>query len=99
MDNGNNIESLSSIETYEARKHIVNEINEKFKVERYLYLCVSILCFIIVLYLAIDLRRHEKIDNNQLALFLGPTGFLVLAITRILYMWSTSLKIIFNGKL
>ena len=98
MSNDINVQSPSSIETYEARKQIVNEINEKFKVERYLYLCVSIICFIIIVYLAIDLKSQKKIDANQLALFLGPTGFLVLAISRILYMWSTSLKIIFSGK-
>jgi len=99
MSNDINIKASDTIETYEARKRIVNEINEKFKIERYLYLIVSILCFAIVVYLAFDLYRLEKIGTDQLALFLGPTGFLVLAISRILYMWSKSMKIIFTGKM
>ena len=93
------IRTTTTIETYEARKRIVNEINEKFKIERYLYLVLSILSFAIVIYLAFDLYQRDKIETNQLVLFIGPTGFLVLAISRILYMWSKSLKIIFSGNI
>jgi hypothetical protein len=87
-----------SIETYEARKRIVLEITGKFKPERFVYLIISILSFLLIVYLAFDLYRQDKITIDQLALFIGPTGFLAYAVSRILYMWSKSMKIIFTGK-
>jgi len=90
--------STDSVEKYEARKRIVIEITSKFKPERYVYLIVSILSFVLIVYLAIDLYRREKITIDQVALFIGPTGFLAYAVSRILFMWSKSMKIIFTGK-
>jgi hypothetical protein len=87
-----------SIETYEARKRIVLEITGKFKPERYVYLISAILSFLLIIYLAYDLYRQEKITIDQVILFIGPTGFLAYAVSRILYMWSKSMKIIFTGK-
>lgn len=94
------IENLSteSIETYEARKKIVLEITGKFKPERYIYLISSLFSFALIIYLAVDLYRQDKITIDQVALFIGPTGFLAYAVSRILYMWSKSMKIIFTGK-
>lgn len=94
------IENLSteSIETYEARKKIVLEITGKFKPERYIYLISSLFSFVLIIYLAVDLYRQDKITIDQVALFIGPTGFLAYAVSRILYMWSKSMKIIFTGK-
>ena len=93
-----NQESDSSVETYEARKKIVLEITGNFKPERFVYLIISILSFMLIVYLAIDLYRQDKITIDQVALFVGPTGFLAYAVTRILFMWSKSMKIIFTGK-
>jgi hypothetical protein len=90
--------SDESVETYEARKRIVLEITGKFKPERYVYLISSILSFALIVYLAVDLYRQDKITIDQVALFVGPTGFLAYAVSRILYMWSKSMKIIFTGK-
>lgn len=94
------VESVSgdSVETYEARKKIVLEITGKFKPERYIYLITSILSFALIIYLAADLYRREQITLDQLALFIGPTGFLAYAVSRVLFMWSKSMKIIFTGK-
>jgi hypothetical protein len=87
-----------SIETLEARKRIVIELTGKFKPERIVYLVVSILSFLLIIYLAIDLYRQEKISIEQVGLFIGPTGFLAYAVSRILFMWSKSMKIIFTGQ-
>lgn len=87
-----------SVETYEARKRIVLEITGKFKPERYVYLISSVLSFVLIVFLAVDLYRQDRITIDQLALFTGPTGFLAYAVSRILYMWSKSMKIIFTGK-
>lgn len=87
-----------SIETLEARKRIVMELTGKFKPERIVYLIVSILSFLLIVYLAIDLYRQEKISMEQVGLFVGPTGFLAYAVSRILFMWSKAMKIIFTGK-
>jgi hypothetical protein len=89
---------IETIETLEARKRIVIEITSKFKPERIVYLVVSILSFGLIIFLAIDLYSQKKITLEQMALFIGPTGFLAYAVTRILFMWSTSMKIIFTGK-
>jgi hypothetical protein len=96
----NNEENASgiSIETYEARKKIVLEITGKFKPERFVYLISAILSLGLIIYLAFDLYRQEKITMEQLALFIVPTGFLAYAVSRILFMWSKSMKIIFTGK-
>ncbi len=87
-----------SIETYEARKRIVVEITGKFKPERFIYLTLSILSFLLIVYLGYDLFKQDKISRDQLAMFIGPTGFLAYAVSRILFMWSKSMKIIFTGK-
>jgi len=97
-DKNEELKSTDSIETYEARKRIVLEITAKFKPERYVYLITSILSFALIVYLAIDLYVRDKITIDQVALFIGPTGFLAYAVSRILYMWSKSLRIIFTGK-
>lgn len=89
----------ASIETLEARKRIVDELTNTYKAERYVYLSVSILSFIAITLLAYDLYKEKKIDTEQLAMFLGPAGFLTIAVSRILFMWSNSLKIIFTGKI
>ena len=89
---------LATIETLEARKRIVAEITNTYKAERYIYLSVSILSFIFIAYLALDLYKEKAISVEQLVLFLGPTGFLAIAVSRILFMWSNSLKIIFTGR-
>jgi hypothetical protein len=96
----NNAEPVQnvSIETYEARKKIVMEITGKFKPERFVYLISAILSLGLIVYLAFDLYRQEKITMDQLVLFIGPTGFLAYAVSRILFMWSKSMKIIFTGK-
>lgn len=96
----NDVENVPDIspETYEARKRIVFELTTKFNIERYVYLIISILSFLLIIYLAFDLYKQQKISFDQLALFLGPSGFLAYAISRILYMWSKSIKIIFTGK-
>ena len=85
-------------EVYEARLKIALILTSKFSVERYLYLGTSILSFGLIVYLAIDLYGQQKITLEQLAIFIGPTGFLAYAISRILFMWSTALKIILTGK-
>jgi hypothetical protein len=90
---------LASIETLEARKRIVTEITNTYKAERYVYLSVSILSFIFIAILAFSLYRKNAISVEQLVLFLGPTGFLAVAVSRILFMWSNSLKIIFTGRI
>lgn len=87
-----------SSETYEARKKIVLEITAKFSPERFVYLTTSVLSLGLIIYLAIDLYRHDEIGMEQVALFLGPTGFLAYAVSRVLFMWSKSMKIIFTGK-
>lgn len=92
------IQNLSS-EQLEARKRIVNEISQKYQLERYIYLAGSIISLIIVIALATYLFFSKQISFSQLAMFIGPTGFLAYAVTRILYMWSTSLKVIFTGKI
>jgi len=97
-DNEENQIPNESIQTFEARKRIVLEITGKFKPERFVYLVISILSFILIVYLAVDLYRQEKISFDQVALFIGPTGFLVYAVSRVLFMWSKSMKIIFTGK-
>ena len=96
-DNNNTPIPEVSVETYEARSRIVMEITAKFKPERFVYLVISILSFILIVYLAYDLYRQDKIALDQLVLFIGPTGFLAYAVSRILYMWSKSMKIIFTG--
>lgn len=90
------IEELT-IETYEARKKIVLEITKKFNIERYIYLIISILSFFLIIYVAIDLYTSNNIKLSQLSLFIGPTGFMAYAISRILFMWTKSLKIIITG--
>lgn len=87
-----------TIETLEARKRIVLEITAKFNPERFVYLTISIISFFLIVYLAVDLYKQDKISMDQLALFIGPTGFLAYAVSRILFMWSKSMKIIFTGK-
>ncbi len=89
----------ASIETLEARRRIVAELTNTYKAERYVYLSVSILSFIVILFLALDLYKEKKINTEQLVIFLGPAGFLTIAVSRILFMWSNSLKIIFTGKI
>jgi uncharacterized membrane protein len=98
MGNHENEAIDGTIETYEARKKIVMEITKSFRPERFVYLIISILAFILIIYLAIDLYRQDKIEIDQLALFIGPTGFMAYAVTRILFMWSKSMRIIFTGK-
>ena len=88
-----------SVETLEARKRIVADITNTYKAERYIYLSVSILSFLLITYLALDLYKQEKIGVEQLVLFLWPTGFLAVAVSRILFMWSNSLKFIFTGRM
>lgn len=97
-DNEENPIPDQSIQTFEARKRIVLEITGKFKPERFVYLVISVLSFILIVYLAFDLYRQEKISFDQVALFIGPTGFLAYAVSRVLFMWSKSMKIIFTGK-
>lgn len=88
---------MTDIEAYEARKKVVLEITNRFNTERYVYLVISILSFFLMVYLAVDLYTSKQINMEQLALFIGPTGFLAYAVSRILYMWSKSLKIIITG--
>jgi hypothetical protein len=90
--------ATESIETLEARKRIVLEITGKYKPERIIYLVVSVFSFLLILYLAIDMYLQKKITMEQIALFIGPTGFLAYAVSRILFMWSKSMKTIFTGQ-
>lgn len=80
----------------EIRKKIVIELIEKFKLERIVHLVLSTLSFLLICYFSITWNHLDKISSDQIILFLGPTGFLALAITRILHMWSKSIKIIFD---
>ncbi|MCF8373990.1 MAG: hypothetical protein K9H64_20375 [Bacteroidales bacterium] len=99
MEDKNEVLATSdSMEMYEARKRIVLEMTGKFKPERFVYLITAILSFGLTIYIALDLYKQDKIEIDQLALFIGPTGFLAYAVSRILFMWSKSMKIIFTGK-
>ena len=89
---------MDEIKILEARMAIVDRLNTAFRIERYVHITLSVLSFVIVCVSGWSLYSKGLLSNGQLLAFLGPTGFLAVAVTRILYMWSASLKIIMTGK-
>jgi hypothetical protein len=84
---------------YDARKKIVLELVSQFKIERYVYMTLSIASFIALMWLAFSAYLNEELSVKETLLLFAPTGVMTYAINRILYMWTKSMQIIFTGKL
>jgi hypothetical protein len=63
----------------------------QFKIERYIYLCVTLISFLL-LGILICILFSEK-DYSTILLMLGPTGIISFTFSRVLKMWTDCIEL------
>lgn len=73
-------------------KEAIEFLLDNFKIERYVYLAVTILSIILLLIIVIILFKNQ--DYTNILVMLGPTGFITFSFSRVLKMWSDCIDLI-----
>lgn len=78
-------------QTFNLKESIEFLLNN-FKIERYVYLSVTLLSIILLLIIAVILFLSK--DYKSIFIMLGPTGLITLVFSRVLKMWSDCIELI-----
>lgn len=78
-------------QTFNLKESIEFLLNN-FKVERYVYLSVTLISIILLLIIAVILFLSK--DYKSILIMLGPTGLITLVFSRVLKMWSDCIELI-----
>jgi len=73
-------------------KEAIDFLLQSFKVERYIYLAVTMLSIILLGVLVVVL--YKKQDFANILAMLGPTGLITFSCSRFLRMWSDCIDLV-----
>ena len=73
-------------------KEVMEFLLNNFKLERYVYLAVTILSIILLSIIVIILLKNQ--DYTNILVMLGPTGLITFSFSRVLKMWSDCIDLI-----
>jgi len=76
----------------EQRLHAVERITELFRFERMVYLCVTVLSFLVILGSGICVLIRDGPTAPVLLPFFGSSGLITYSTGRLLRMWDEALK-------
>ncbi|MCH7963162.1 MAG: hypothetical protein IH852_04400 [Bacteroidetes bacterium] len=76
----------------------VKELTEIFKVERMVYLGVTIIALLMLLGSALSLIIKGEIGIAELGLLFGSSGMITYSTGRLLFMWNEALKLLYSSK-
>lgn len=75
-------------------KEDIKFLLETFKVERYIYLVLTIISIILLGFLVKTMFDNDEIGTKELLTLLGPSGLITLTFSRILKMWTDCIDLI-----
>jgi predicted membrane channel-forming protein YqfA (hemolysin III family) len=75
-----------------ARLEVVKELTNLFKFERMVYLCVTIISLIMILFSVGLLIYRKQAGSVELTLMFGSSGLITYSASRLLHMWDEALK-------
>ena len=74
------------------RLNAVKSLTELFKIERMVYLGVTIVSLIMLIGSALSLMRSCKAGGVELSMLFGSSGLITYTAGRLLHMWTLALK-------
>ncbi len=73
-------------------KEAIDFLLKSFKIERYIYLGITILSIILLGILIVILFKKQ--DFGNILAMLGPTGLITFSFSRVLRMWSDCIDLV-----
>jgi hypothetical protein len=81
------------------RLKVVEALLQAFKLERYIYIGLTVVCFVVLI--TVSIWQFVCADSGSLSVrvatlfgLLTPTGIITATVGRLLYMWNQALKFI-----
>jgi hypothetical protein len=83
-------------QSLEDRLRIIERLLNAFRLDRYIYLGITVATFVaLVVYLCVLIRSGTP-SATELMLLVGPSGVISLLTLRVLRMWDDAIKIVFK---
>ncbi len=76
----------------DERLKVVERLTNLFKLERMVYLSVTILSLIMLIGSALSLMLRDLAGTAELTMLFGSSGLITYSAGRLLYMWDEALK-------
>jgi hypothetical protein len=73
-------------------KEVIDFLLKSFKIERYIYLCVTIISIILLGILIYILIKNQ--EYTSILAMLGPAGLITFTFSRVLKMWTDCIDLI-----
>ncbi len=88
------MEAIASTSDAALRERLeaVERLVELFRLERYVYLGVTLVSFLVLLGSGISIILREQSDHSILTLLFGSSGLITYSTGRVLWMWNGALK-------
>jgi hypothetical protein len=85
---------MASKETLDAALEAIDRLLQMFKIERYVYLALSGISFLLLLYVVVELLISKSVDKQMLTLIFGSSGLVGAASVRVTFFFSKAFGIV-----
>lgn len=80
--------------TMRDRIEAVERLAYLFKVERFVYLGVTVISFLLLLTIAVRMLIQGSAESTEWVLLFGSSGLITITANRVIQMWSQALRMV-----
>ena len=83
-------------EGLDERVEAVRKLLQEFKVERYIYISVIVICLLVLVY-SVTVTIGSDFNTATVISIFGPSGVIVTMAGRLLTMWDRATQLVMQG--